>query len=76
MLRPGGLLVIDTIAATALARAVAIRLAERLPAVPKGIHDPDLLVDRTVLHRECARHGVASGRWRCEADARLVEALT
>ena len=49
---------IDTIAATALARLVAIRLAERLPAVPKGIHDPDLLVDRTVMVRECARHGV------------------
>jgi len=59
LLRPGGLLVIDTIAATALARLVAIRLAERLPAVPKGIHDPDLLVDRAVLVRECARHGVA-----------------
>jgi 2-polyprenyl-6-hydroxyphenyl methylase / 3-demethylubiquinone-9 3-methyltransferase len=59
LLRPGGLLVIDTIAATALARLVAIRLAERLPAVPKGIHDPDLFVDRTVLVRECARHGVA-----------------
>jgi 2-polyprenyl-6-hydroxyphenyl methylase/3-demethylubiquinone-9 3-methyltransferase len=59
LLRPGGLLVIDTIAATALARLVAIRLAERLPAVPKGIHDPDLLVDRTALVRECARNGVA-----------------
>jgi len=58
LLRPGGLLVIDTIAATALARLVAVRLAERMPAVPKGIHDPDLLVDRTVLVRECARHGV------------------
>jgi 2-polyprenyl-6-hydroxyphenyl methylase/3-demethylubiquinone-9 3-methyltransferase len=59
LLRPGGLLVIDTIAATALARLVAIRISERLPAVPKGIHDPELLVDRTVLVRECARHGVA-----------------
>ena len=49
---------IDTIAATALARLVAVRLAERLPAVPKGIHDPDLFVDRTVLVQECARHGV------------------
>ena len=58
LLRPGGLLVIDTIAATALARLVAIRIAERLPAVPEGIHDPDLLVDRRVLVRECARHGV------------------
>jgi 2-polyprenyl-6-hydroxyphenyl methylase/3-demethylubiquinone-9 3-methyltransferase len=25
---------------------------------PPGIHDPALLVDRAVLVRECARHGV------------------
>ncbi len=60
LLRPGGRLVIDTIAATRLARLVAIRLAERIPGgPPPGIHDPRLLVDRAVLRRECARHGVA-----------------
>ena len=59
LLRPGGLLVIDTLAATALARFVAVRLAERVPGgPPPGIHDPALLVDRRVLLRECARHGV------------------
>jgi 2-polyprenyl-6-hydroxyphenyl methylase/3-demethylubiquinone-9 3-methyltransferase len=59
LLRPGGLLVIDTIAATALARFVAVTLAERLPgAAPPGIHDPALFVDRSVLVQECARHGV------------------
>jgi 2-polyprenyl-6-hydroxyphenyl methylase/3-demethylubiquinone-9 3-methyltransferase len=59
LLRPGGLLVIDTLADTALARFVAIWLAERVPGgPPPGIHDPELLVDRTVLRRECARHGV------------------
>ena len=59
LLRPGGLLVVDTIAATALARVVAITLAERLPGgPPPGIHDPALLVDRAELVRECARHGV------------------
>jgi len=60
LLRPGGLLVIDTIADTALARFVAVTLAERVPrAVPRGIHDPALFVDRTALVQECARHGVA-----------------
>jgi 2-polyprenyl-6-hydroxyphenyl methylase / 3-demethylubiquinone-9 3-methyltransferase len=60
LLRPGGLLVIDTIAATPLARFVAVTLAERLPGgAPPGIHDPALFVDRDVLVRECARHGVA-----------------
>lgn len=59
LLRPGGLLVIDTIAATALARLLAITVAERVPGgPPPGIHDPALLVDRAVLVRECARHGV------------------
>jgi 2-polyprenyl-6-hydroxyphenyl methylase/3-demethylubiquinone-9 3-methyltransferase len=59
LLRPGGLLVIDTIAATALARFVAVRLAELIPGgPPPGIHDPALLVDRAVLLRECSRHGV------------------
>lgn len=60
LLRPGGLLVIDTIADTALARLVAVGLAERLSfGPPPGIHDPALLVDRDRLVRECARHGVA-----------------
>jgi 2-polyprenyl-6-hydroxyphenyl methylase/3-demethylubiquinone-9 3-methyltransferase len=59
LLRPGGLLVLDTIAATALARVVAVTVAERLPGgPPPGIHDPGLFVDRAVLRRECARHGV------------------
>lgn len=60
LLRPGGLLVVDTIAATRLARVVAVSLAERVPGgPPPGIHDPALFVDRAVLVRECARHGVA-----------------
>ncbi|TQM03929.1 methyltransferase domain-containing protein [Pseudonocardia kunmingensis] len=60
LLRPGGLLVIDTIAATALGRFVAVTLAERVPGgAPPGIHDPALFVDREELVRECARHGVA-----------------
>jgi 2-polyprenyl-6-hydroxyphenyl methylase/3-demethylubiquinone-9 3-methyltransferase len=59
VLRPGGTLVLDTLADTALSRFVAVRLAERVPGVPKGIHDPALFVSRRRLVAECARHGVA-----------------
>jgi 2-polyprenyl-6-hydroxyphenyl methylase / 3-demethylubiquinone-9 3-methyltransferase len=59
VLRPGGVLVIDTIAATFLARTLVITVAERIPsAAPPGLHDPALFVDRQVLISECARHGV------------------
>jgi 2-polyprenyl-6-hydroxyphenyl methylase/3-demethylubiquinone-9 3-methyltransferase len=56
VLRPGGTLVIDTIAATWLARLLVITVAERIPgAAPPGLHDPALFVDRQVLITECAR---------------------
>jgi 2-polyprenyl-6-hydroxyphenyl methylase/3-demethylubiquinone-9 3-methyltransferase len=59
VLRPGGTLVIDTIARTRQARLMAVVVAERLPGLaPKGIHDPALFVDREALRGECARHGV------------------
>ena len=59
VLRPGGTLVIDTIADTALARLLVITLAERIPgAAPPGLHDPTLFVDRGVLMDECLRRGV------------------
>ncbi|WP_103500321.1 MULTISPECIES: methyltransferase domain-containing protein [Streptomyces] len=59
LLRPGGLLVLDTLADTALCRALAIGVAERVPRMaPRGVHDPELLVNRAELARECARHGV------------------
>lgn len=59
LLRPGGLLVIDTLAATALCRFLAIDVAERIPRIAtRGVHDPALLVDREALRRECAGHGV------------------
>ncbi|WP_262282732.1 methyltransferase domain-containing protein [Micromonospora sp. MA102] len=58
LLRPGGLLVLDTLNDTLLARLVAVELGERLPTVPRGIHDPRLFVDARALVAECARHGV------------------
>jgi 2-polyprenyl-6-hydroxyphenyl methylase/3-demethylubiquinone-9 3-methyltransferase len=58
VLRPGGLLVLDTVNDTALGRFVTVTLGERLNSVPKGIHDPELFVDPAVLTAECARHGV------------------
>ncbi|MGW4213506.1 methyltransferase domain-containing protein [Lentzea sp. NPDC004789] len=58
LLKPGGLLVLDTLADTALCRLVAIGVAERVGLAPRGVHDPALLVNRHVLVRECARHGV------------------
>jgi 2-polyprenyl-6-hydroxyphenyl methylase / 3-demethylubiquinone-9 3-methyltransferase len=60
LLRPGGLLVIDTLAATAVCRILAIEVAERIPRIAtRGVHDPALLVDRRALVEECAKHGVA-----------------
>jgi 2-polyprenyl-6-hydroxyphenyl methylase/3-demethylubiquinone-9 3-methyltransferase len=58
VLRPGGLLVLDTLNSTALSRLVTVTLAERIPGIPGGIHDPDLYVDPVDLTALCARHGV------------------
>jgi 2-polyprenyl-6-hydroxyphenyl methylase/3-demethylubiquinone-9 3-methyltransferase len=59
VLRPGGTLVLDTIARTRLATLIAVTVAERLPGgAPKGIHDPALFVDREELTRLCAAQGV------------------
>jgi 2-polyprenyl-6-hydroxyphenyl methylase/3-demethylubiquinone-9 3-methyltransferase len=58
-LRPGGTLVIDTLADTALARLLVVTLAERIPrGAPPGLHDPSLFVNRRALVAEAARHGV------------------
>lgn len=58
VLRPGGTLVLDTLNATVWSRWLAVRVAELLPGVPRGIHDPRLFVDARALVAECARHGV------------------
>ena len=58
LLRPGGVLLVDTINATALSRFLAVTLAERIDPTIAGIHDPHLFVNPRVLTGECARHGV------------------
>jgi 2-polyprenyl-6-hydroxyphenyl methylase / 3-demethylubiquinone-9 3-methyltransferase len=58
-LRPGGTLVIDTIAATRLAKGVVVTVGEHIPGgAPPGLHDPALFVDRAALIAAAARHGV------------------
>lgn len=64
ILKPGGTLIVDTLADTWLCRFVAVTLAERVPGgPPPGIHDPALFVPPQALLSECARHGVTLELW-------------
>lgn len=59
VLRPGGLVVLDTINATAWARFSLVVVGERLPGgPPPRIHDPRLFVRPERLVDLFARHGV------------------
>ena len=59
LLRPGGTLVIDALAATRIGRLLTVTLAERLPGgPPPGIHDPALFVDRARLIAAAERLGL------------------
>jgi 2-polyprenyl-6-hydroxyphenyl methylase/3-demethylubiquinone-9 3-methyltransferase len=58
VLRPGGLLVLDTVNDTALGRFITVTAGEKLRIAPVGLHDPGLFVDPAELTVECARHGV------------------
>ncbi|TWG26103.1 2-polyprenyl-6-hydroxyphenyl methylase/3-demethylubiquinone-9 3-methyltransferase [Actinoplanes teichomyceticus] len=58
VLRPGGLVVLDTVNATALSRFVTVTLGERFGLAPVGVHDPALFVAPARLRSEFARHGV------------------
>ncbi|MGW5861747.1 bifunctional 2-polyprenyl-6-hydroxyphenol methylase/3-demethylubiquinol 3-O-methyltransferase UbiG [Streptomyces sp. NPDC055239] len=61
VLRPGGTLVVDTIADTAVARFVSVTLAENLPLAgrpPRGTHDHRLFVNRARLARTARANGV------------------
>jgi len=58
VLRPGGRIVLDTLADTLLCRLLAIELAERVPGIPRGIHDHRLLVDPDRLRGLFAGQGI------------------
>ncbi|MGW6317597.1 methyltransferase domain-containing protein [Streptomyces sp. NPDC055099] len=73
LLKPGGTLIIDTIADTWLARTAVITLGEHLPvtwAAPKGTHDHRLFVDPGTLVRACAAGGVPVEAFGLAPDAR------
>jgi 2-polyprenyl-6-hydroxyphenyl methylase / 3-demethylubiquinone-9 3-methyltransferase len=58
VLRPGGLVVLDTVNDTALGRFITVTAGERLRIAPIGLHDPELFVDHRQLIDEFARHGI------------------
>jgi 2-polyprenyl-6-hydroxyphenyl methylase / 3-demethylubiquinone-9 3-methyltransferase len=59
LLRPGGTLVIDALAATRLSVLLNVHVLERLPGgPPRGLHDPRLFVDRRRLLEEADRLGL------------------
>jgi 2-polyprenyl-6-hydroxyphenyl methylase/3-demethylubiquinone-9 3-methyltransferase len=59
VLRPGGVLVLDTIAATRWGRFLSVTVGERIPAgPPPRLHDPALFVDRCALVAGARRCGV------------------
>jgi 2-polyprenyl-6-hydroxyphenyl methylase/3-demethylubiquinone-9 3-methyltransferase len=59
VLRPGGLIVLDTVNDTALGRFITVTAGEWLGIAPIGLHDPALFVDPRELTAQFARHGVA-----------------
>lgn len=58
VLRPGGLVVLDTVNDTALSRFITVTAGERLGVAPIGLHDPALFVRPRRLIDEFATHGV------------------
>jgi 2-polyprenyl-6-hydroxyphenyl methylase / 3-demethylubiquinone-9 3-methyltransferase len=59
LLRPGGTLVLDALAATRLSVLINVHLLERLPGgPPRGLHDPRLFVDRRRLLEAADRLGL------------------
>lgn len=64
VLKPGGTLIVDTLAKNVLSRLIAVHLAERVPGgPPPGIHDPSLFVPPRALRRAASEHGVDMALW-------------
>jgi 2-polyprenyl-6-hydroxyphenyl methylase/3-demethylubiquinone-9 3-methyltransferase len=59
VLRPGGLVVLDTVNQTALSRFITVTAGERLGIAPIGLHDPELFVDPKELTAHFATQGIA-----------------
>ena len=58
VLRPGGLLVLDTVNDSAPSRFITVTAGEWLGVAPVGLHDPAFFVTPRRLTAEFARHGV------------------
>jgi 2-polyprenyl-6-hydroxyphenyl methylase / 3-demethylubiquinone-9 3-methyltransferase len=58
VLKPGGLVVLDTLNNTVISRFLTITTGEAIGVAPKGLHDGALFVDPRRLVAEFARHGV------------------
>jgi 2-polyprenyl-6-hydroxyphenyl methylase / 3-demethylubiquinone-9 3-methyltransferase len=58
VLRPEGMVVLDTVNRTALGKFILVTAGEKLRIAPLGIHDPALFVDPGELTGQFARHGV------------------
>jgi len=69
LLRPGGLVYVNTINSGLRARLLAVTLAEGLGLVPRGTHDPALFIAPAALERMAARAGLRLVRLQGEAPA-------
>ena len=71
IVKPGGLVYVNTINRTWRASLLAVTLAEGLGLVPRGTHDPALFVRPDELCEKASRHGLKLIRMRGEAPALL-----
>lgn len=69
VLKPEGLLYVNTINRTWRAHLLAVTVAEGLKLVPRGTHDPAMFVRPRELLEHAARHGLASRGMQGEAPA-------